>query len=429
MTVKQLIKNIITAYDPTLDLTDSSTLTDLLINPASAMMDPLIAQINYLLRNLGLEDPANKSPEEIDAVASNFLMSRNLGAKASGYVELLYLTPQNVNIPVGTTFVSKGGTTFETTRQLYITKDFMQGNRWNYPYYSSGPIPVISTVEGIIGSVKPGDINTVTGLDPAPASVTNAGAFAGGTDAETNVDFVARVLEEMITGALGSAQSIKSTLLKNFTTIQNISVRGMGDDEMLRDVVVSGLSRNELQTIIDFYGKVSGLNSLPYPESRAYRNVFYDDPNTSGLAPDLPDMLTFTSEFNTDEYAGMYKLGDAHSTKIKTLVIMNEPFSDITIDSKWTMSDAKVGNGKTLSSVEFTPELRNGIQKLRMGRFTSDAEVDNMSITLTAKFLYNILNLLKRASELPAGIGFGHPTVTNYSDLKALKDTLARSIS
>ena len=419
MTVKQIIKNIIAAYDPTLDLTDSSALTDLLINPASAMMDPFIAQLQFLVSNLGMNDPANISASEIDVVASNFLMTRNTGSKAAGYVELLYITPQSLTIPAGTIFTTPDGTGFTTVRQIYVPQETMQENSWNYPYYSTGPVPVVAVNTGTVGTISPGSTFTAT-LDPAPARITNPGAFSGGTDAESNVDFVARIVNEMISGALGSASSIKTTLMKNFATIQNISVVGMNDVEMLRDIVASGISLNNLQTKIDFYGKVSGLNDLPYPESRAYRSVFYDDPTTSGIQPDLPDVDEFTTELSTDEYSGLYKLSDAEKTVIQTINLLDESFTGPSLNPIWITSDSRTGIGVPYNSYEMGLDTIDGIQKFRMGNHITDAEVDNMTVTVTAQFLYNILNFLKLATEMPPGTASNQPPITTYTDVKNL---------
>ena len=419
MTVKQLIINAISAYDPTLDLTDSSSLTDLLINPGSAFFDPTISQLNFLLNNLGLQDPVNMSTDEVDAILSNFLIPRNAGSNASGYVELLYLVPQSVTIPPGTIFSTSDGVQFQNTQTIYVPLNVVQSNAWNYPYYSSGPVPVTAVLPGANGIISPGIINSTT-LTDAPSRVTNPAAFAGGSDTESNTDYVARVLTEVISGALGSAASITSTLLKTYPTIENVQVRGMGDPEMLRDIVASGVQEYGQNILIDYYGKVSGLNDLPYPESQAYYGVFYDDPATSGIQPDLPLLTEFTSEFTTDQYSGIYKLSNAGGTTIQTLNVLNDNFNAAIIDSRWVQSDSTTGVGRLMKPDEVALDTRNGVQKLRLGDRITENVIDTTATTLNYNWLYRLLNNFRTVNSMGPQVSVGQPTVGTYTDLPAV---------
>lgn len=415
ITVRQLIKDTILAYDASLDVSDSSTLTDLLINPGSAMLDPVIAQIKFYLANLSLTDPAAMTDSEVDAIAANFLITRNVGTKSSGYVELLYTAPQSVFIPAGTKFTTSAGVTFVISKQWYIATETMESNIWNYPYYSTGPIPVESETVGAQTAIDPDTING-TDLDPAPARVTNPTAFTGGSDAEDNVTFVARLIEEVINGNLGSAKSIETTLKKTFSTIKNIKVRGMGDSEMLRDLVTSGISLYDVYNISDFYGKVSGLNDSPYPQSRAYYSVFYDDPTTSGLIDDIPPPELFLSEFDNDQYAGMYKKTDALKATIQTLTVLEDDFQATALNSIWRKGDANAAADYPIRPSEIDLDIRNGQQKLRLGNNIASVAVDDMQITVTGKFLTNIINYLKRATEMSATASADVPYFNSASE-------------
>jgi hypothetical protein len=416
-TVKQLIKDIIASYDPTLDLTDSSSLTDLLINPAAAMMEPIIAQITFLLNNLGLTDPANMNTSELEAIGANFLISRIQGSKGSGSVELLYTVPQALTIPLGTTFTSNTGIEFATTQAMYVSADTMAQNAWNYPYYSSGPIPVEATSTGAVTSIGINEISS-TSLDPAPARVTNPSAFSGGSDSESNTDYANRILTEVISGALGSALSMRTTLRKSFPTIMDVEARGMQDDEMLRDLVVSGVSLFDSRTIVDFYGKVSGMNELPFPESQAYYGVFYDDPSTSGLQPDLPAIEYFTTEYTTDNYSGIFKLDDALKATIQTLVVLEDDLAGETLNARWVLGDGLNAVDKMLTPNESILATNVTPHLLRLGnKYSGNVELSNMPITVTTTFMYSILNYLARCAQLEAtAASWVSKPVTNYDE-------------
>jgi hypothetical protein len=395
MTIKEYIIDRLLEFDPTLDTSDNSALVDLLVNPGSAMLDPVIAQLNFLLTNLGLASPETIDESEFDSIAANFLKSRKQGAKAVGVVELFYNNPINLDIPQGTTFTSSTGVVFETTQAIHIPLSSMAGNTWNFPRYSTGPIPVSAQEFGVIGSIPPNDIKS-TNLVPAPALVTNPSAFSGGADKETNTDFAARLIDETLTAALGSSASIKANLSPAYPTIESVKTRGMNDVEMLRDLVYSGIQVYSNYYNVDFYGKISGLNEPPFPQSIAYWNVFYDDPNTSGLIPDLPIVTEFTDQFTTGQYGGIYDLNDALKTTVQTTIVLEDDFQAPTLDPAWILSDSVTGLGILKDANEFLLTTVSGTQMLRLGNRLSPDDADAQAlVSISQAQLYNILNMLK----------------------------------
>ena len=415
-TIIQIIKDTINAVDPTLDLTGGSPETDLLITPGSLMMEPFIKQLQFLINNLGLTDPSNIEPTELDAIMGNFLQFRNQGSPSVGVVELFYNTPTSLDIPAGTIFTDTYGNTYTNTVVYYISSDTMAANGWMYPYYSTGPIAVTATVPGSATTIGPNQIVS-TSLTPAPAAVTNPAGFAPGTDQETNLAFVVRAMNAVINGSLGSAAGIQNTLLTNFPTIQNISIKGMNDPEMLRDIVLSGINQYPGATVIDFYGKVSGLDDLPYPESLGYWTVFYDNPATSGIQPDLPTLAdALENPFSTAQYAGLYKLNDAASTTIDNAVIFAETFSASAVPEYWSLSDTQIGIGSVKTGYEFGIDQISGGNMMRMGNRIDPTEVPQRSISVNVQLLLNVLNFMKVANTLPATAAANQPIFNSYED-------------
>lgn len=418
-TVKQYIKDLVRQFDPTLDISDSSTLTDLLINPASAMLEPVISQLNYLTSNLGLKDPTAITEDELDQIASNFLIERSVGTKSTGYVELLYNNIQGVTIYKGTGFTTATGQKFLCTKDTYIDSATLAQNLWNFPKYSTGPIPVESEATGTDYSIGPNEI-VATDLSPAPAAVTNPAGFSGGAPGETNMEFALRLVNEIITGALGSPDAIQTTLTKNFPTISSVQVKGMGDVEMIRDLVASGISLFNYYNNIDFYGKVSGINELPGTESLAYWNVFYDDPTTSGLLPDLPGLEVFLDQFQNSQYQGIYRKNDAHSTSIQSLVLFQDSL-DVELASHWHKMDAMVGVDTVASPLEISIVDKGGIDKVRLGVRYTNTEVDSLEVKVPVRFLYFVLNQMYKVSTFPPGVAlWQQPHIDTYAELVAL---------
>jgi len=418
LNIKEYIKNQLISFDPTLDLSDNGALADLLINPGSAMLDPVIAQLNFLLANLGLGTPEAMNESEFDAIAGNFLKVRKQGAKATGVVELFYNNPINLDIPAGTTFSSSNGIVFVTNQDIHVPLSSMAGNTWNFPRYSTGTVPVVAQEYGVIASLQPNSIKS-TNLIPAPALVTNPSAFSGGADKETNTDFAARLIDEAITGALGSASGVRANLSPAFPTIQSITVKGMNDNEMLRDLVYSGLSVYSDYKSIDFYGKVSGIIDSPFPQSIAYYTVFYDDPGTSGLIPDLPMITEFTDEFTTTQYGGIYNLDDALKTSIQTTVVLQDDFQSPKLDSTWVMSDSTTGIGMLRDAEEFLLVTLSGSQMLRLGHRLAESEVDVISkVMVTQNVMHLMLNAIQNMAKMtPTQLQGWQQQISSYTDI------------
>jgi hypothetical protein len=419
MTIKQYIIDRLREFDPTLDLSDNSALVDLLVNPGAAMLDPVIAQLTFLMNNMGMATPETMDEGELDAVAANFLKTRSAGTKATGVVELFYDSPVNLDIPAGTTFTSSNGTVFETSSDIHIPKTTMAANTWNFPKYSTGTISVTAQEYGEIGSIPPNDI-TSTDLAEAPSTVTNPSAFTGGSDQETNTDFAGRLVDEVITGALGSADGIRNSLITLYPTIKGITVTGKDSFEMLRDLVYSGIQSYSDYTRVDFYGKVSGLNESPFPQSMGYWTVFYDDPTTSGITPDLPIIAEFEYPFTTDQYKGLYSFKDNRTTVVQTSTIFEDTFESGAIASVWAMSDATTEVGIPKNSSEFGIDNISGKNKLRLGTRRTDSQInDSTLVTIQMNQLYSIINTMYDVAK-NGGAPSDWTDVTTYSQLSAL---------
>lgn len=420
-TIIEVIKKAIRDIDPTIDISNASTLMDLLITPGSLMMEPVLKQISFLVRNQSMSDPRLIEPTELDALMANFLQYRNNGARSTGMVEVFYAAPINLDVPYGTKFTDILGNEYVTTQAMYVSADTMANNTWLYPYYSSGPLAVESINIAQLTEIGPNQI-TSTALLPAPARVTNPTGFSGNVPKESNVKFFARALDSVITRSLGSAAGIENTLVTLYPTIQDISVKGMGDAEMLRDLVLSGIAVYPYKTVIDFYGKVSGLVDLPHPESLAYWNVFWDDPTTSGIQPDLPSLEELAiDELTTTQYAGMYKFNDAAYTKFNTSIIMEEHFADESLAAHWRTSDAKHALGVSASSSEFAIEQRGAGNKLRLGYRTTDTDVPTRPIKVDVQFMLNVLNFLKISATMAPEVSAAQPHADRFADIYAVQ--------
>ncbi len=347
MNAIEYIKRRIKDFDEGIDTSTGSPIGDLFVNPLSLVIQDNIDFEEHLLSVLGIQDPETLTEDELDALASNFLVTRIDGAKASGYVKLFYSVPTSVTVPLGTIFSTQDGKTYLTTSTYAITRDLMSGNTAGYPYYSTGNIPVESSEYGEEFFTKAYTINSIIStLNPLPAMVKNPLAIIGGGDRETNTALKSKIISSSGNQSVASPNGIKKVLQNTFPTITSLTVKANGDAEMLRDITYSGVEVGNYYTS-DFNAKVSGLLSYPHNESIAYVGRFEDTDETTVV--ELPDPSDFIYELTNTSYAGLMKDNDPLYSELGVYNILEENFDETTTATgykkNWIASDGLVSKG------------------------------------------------------------------------------------
>lgn len=169
--------------------------------------------------------------EALEKLASNYGKTRKQATVASGIVSFWTSDESNINknnsIPVGTIVASAStGIQYKTTQEVFFSNYYNDTSFGTEGYMLD--VPVECTVEGSIGNTVIGDItvciNAVTGFP----NVTNKTPFVNATDTELDVDFIARMQNEISGCNVGTVNGIKSVILQN-TEATSISVISSGD--------------------------------------------------------------------------------------------------------------------------------------------------------------------------------------------------------
>jgi hypothetical protein len=434
LTTKDYIKKILKTKLPALDISDGSPLSELFVNPTAAIFDPVLTQLKYLLDNLGLLEPEKINPAELDTIAANFLITRRAEVPSTGYVEMYFDTAQNMLIPAGTAFTATDGRIYTTTTAFLVAESTMQANLWKFPLFSTGLIPVSAISDSIGTPLSPGTIIS-TDFEPTPIQVTNPTAFSEGIVAETNTELVNRLINAVVNRSLASEQSYKNLIAENFPSVLETIVIGAGDERMSRDLHYSGIESLESYYVTDYFGKISvndfyisasggyyiktsGLfdevpqfNEYPYPQSRAWWTLFYDDPATSGILVDLPTPDEYTMEFTTSQYANLYYLKDQLKTSLHTALLLYDPFVGGAFDDQWLAGD--VNSGATVLKNAY--ELASTPDGARFG-FTPGS-LPELPVNVSKKFLRLVQQMFDLSLKL-------NPSFAQYIDMEGISAEL-----
>jgi hypothetical protein len=229
---------------PSMDLNEG-VFRNLLIRAASAfhvLNQELMAELQASQSLLAVSaDPAGADPAVVDAILSNYRMTRKVGAKATGTVTIVMSYRQSVTIATNTVFTANGLNFVVTQPYVAVTdsasvlsdQQRLVAARSDGTY--SFTVPVTAEVEGTSYNLRVGTrfavVPSVTGFIDAYALQD----FSGGTGTETNAELIARMDEALVQKVLSGRVQIASLLAEQWATLQASSIIGFGDAEMLRD--------------------------------------------------------------------------------------------------------------------------------------------------------------------------------------------------
>lgn len=242
---EQFLVTFIQEQYPSMDLSEGRVLRNLLIRPAAQF---------YALNNLNIQlmqesqsilaieaNPLLADPALVDAVLSNYRITRNPGAAATGQITIVIQNLLTTQVSRGTVFTANGidyintQTYIGVTTQAAVVSDqqrlIVARNDGLYAF----TIPVTATAVGTTANAKRGTGFTVS---PTIAGLIDAFAtadFSGGLNAQTNQDLINLFKLALSPQVFSGRANITSLLVQAFPSLQATSIIGFGDEEMLRD--------------------------------------------------------------------------------------------------------------------------------------------------------------------------------------------------
>ena len=443
MDSKLYIKNKVRNQNSDIDLSEGSAVTNLLINPLSTILQPLLDEQDKLINNLSIISPDAIEDGDVDAVAANFLVTRREALKATGAIRFYYTSPIAVSIPIDTLVATVDNVLFKTTHAYTILKSDMASNIEDYPLYSTEDIAIEAVALGEPGNVLAGTIEQIiSNLTPAPVKVTNKQAVFGASAVETNSSLSSRVKQTFVSNTVTNPNAIKKVIMDSFPDTKKVEVIGFGDPEMERDIIVSGMTAQDYY-LTDLEFKASGVSLPPHNPSSAYYARFTDiDPSENITLPN--SINDFYKEFDQDMYNGLYRKDDVLYAQSAEYQILNETFSagtgvinelDGSTPSAGTATvttnedhGLTVGTTVTIANTgksgDITGIVGNGTSATASSGSTLEAEVgQTINITNSENFTGQYIITVVVDSDPTFSVSFDHDTtatessVSNYETL------------
>lgn len=189
------------------------------------------------------EDPDLANEDTVDQILSNFNIIRKEGTNTRGKLVVEVESDATLFIPANTIFIS-GGIEFinEQPINLFVssyTGELESKDRLLRPMrdgYFGCTIPVVSREVGSF-TISKGVTFEMEYQSVNFVKIYAASDFSTGTDTESNASIISRMKEGYATPCWGNRYNI-GRMLRSKSSLRNfvdLSVIGMGDDEMLRD--------------------------------------------------------------------------------------------------------------------------------------------------------------------------------------------------
>lgn len=232
------------------DYTDGSALRDLAIKAISFNFAYLrktatqlrVRQSLLTLSEVDTTDDSESADDAVDEILSNWYAKRNLGTYAR--IVAYGHASQPVDITIDTNIVF-----YKTTDLSFVLDNagvdlFIPAESLVALFDSTGeitdyifPIPLIATLPGTDFNIEPGIFASFDIFNAYVTRVETLAKASGGEDVETSTDYLSRVQTLITVRNLINARSVDAVLRDEFEDLKGITTIGMGDPEMIRDLV------------------------------------------------------------------------------------------------------------------------------------------------------------------------------------------------
>lgn len=238
--VIQFIQERLAEADANFETRQGTAFYDLFIKPQQLMLQPVISALDNLQialsikRILSLAAPDTYDETAVDDLVSNLYVTRDGGKLATTTVRVFYSTPRDKEFPALTAQFTSGTLSFFNTDDFKITSAAMALQVSGTLYYMD--VPVRSEAEGDQYNV---DAGLITGYvnDLDAIRITNLTKAVGGLPRETNTQLLTRAQNSIGVRDLETIKGINAILREKFPFIREIQVIGLGDAEMMRDIL------------------------------------------------------------------------------------------------------------------------------------------------------------------------------------------------
>lgn len=234
--------DFITGRRPSIATFTGSVTRDVVIEAPAQEFDKVYQELSHTQKIQSVQYASDMSTDELDALATNYGLTRLQGKQASGTITFrirnFSTSSSNITVPIGTVVATTGTTniaqaSFVTTQAA----SFIAAQAPSYFNPSTGLYEQVVTIAaqqvGSVNNVAAQTINNLISAVLGIDTVTNTVATTGGEDIESNVDFASRIQIKLSGNNVGTSSGIESLMREN-ANVEDVAIVTPNDTEMLR---------------------------------------------------------------------------------------------------------------------------------------------------------------------------------------------------
>jgi len=243
-----LLRAFINENFPTIDTRKGTAFRSLVISPAAMFYALFQKEITELRQSQSLLDVNLTTADEsvVEGIISNFLLSRNEGAKATGVIKVSASEDKLYEVSADTEFVTETDLVFTPLEALSFessaTESSSSQTLFSDPeegtYFFLVPVESTSTTSEIVEQDTVLTLGETSFLDSAIFGLSAYITFSQGREKETIDEYKVRAQDSITVRDLVTDKSIRTVIQDNFPTAFSVTSIGYGDSEMLRDLVL-----------------------------------------------------------------------------------------------------------------------------------------------------------------------------------------------
>ena len=433
------IQERLAEVDSSLETRTGTPFYDLFVKPQQLMLQPLLDAMDVTLtaqsvrRVLALDAPDDFNEEFVDDLAANQYVTREVGGKATATVRIFYQQPADKEFPAYTAqFSSNSSLNYFNSEPILITLSEMAINQIGSLYYVD--VAVEAEAEGTEYNQSVGGITAFVN-DADAVSVTNITEAEGGLPRETNTQLLERTKNSIGVRDLETVKGINAILYEKFPYLRKIQTVGMGDPEMMRDIVYNAHVGGKT----DIYVKTPSLQT----RSKKFIGLTFDTTreversvNKELLATSSTDPLASLGTPLIVTNSGNVKvLEDVVETSAKVVSALIPPavgidltgaeWIKIQLDTAVSGINIKVSGANVTNTQRF--EIINSInaalgETIAFPYGSSQLYIKSQKVGASSKIKFLVPDLPRTDATLtlfPLASGAGYPTVGTFSGVAA----------
>lgn len=247
--LEQFLRDNLEALGVEGDVSRGSALRDFAVTAMSLVYALFRRESDLIRRRQSLLLLEAEEGEDVDDAAdeilSNFFVTRKSGRKSRGNVTVFFSqrpeAGESIYVPKSVLFYKTADIAFivDSDTDLVMSRDDMQPvtDASGLVVEYSLRIPVVAVETGSKYDVEPGVFANHTRFNAYVTRVENTTRFSGGSNKESTSEMIERARTAITVRDLNSPRAIDATLKEEFTEVDDTTVIGFGNSEMIRDVV------------------------------------------------------------------------------------------------------------------------------------------------------------------------------------------------